>query len=58
MVETPTQAWNDHEYRKVWKVLRAAYAASEDAGKRLAHDSHHAAVLERQIAEPQQRYES
>lgn len=55
---TPTQAWNDHDYRKVWETLRASYAASEDAGKRLANDSHHAAVLDRQIAELQQRYDA
>ena len=55
---TPTQAWNDHEYLKVWETLRAAYAASEDAGTRLADDSDHAAVLDLRIAEMQQRYDA
>ena len=44
--------------RSVWNLLRAAYAASEDAAKRLANDSSHAAMIERRIAELEQRYGS
>jgi hypothetical protein len=46
------------DYRSVWNLLRAAYAASEDAAKRLATDSSHAAMIERRIAELEQRYGS
>lgn len=55
---TPTRAWNDHDYRKVWEMIRAAYAASDDAAKRLANDSKHAALIDRRIAELEQRYNS
>jgi hypothetical protein len=53
---TPTAAWLSGDYRSVWNLLRAAYAASEDAAKRLASDSSHAAMIERRIAELEQRY--
>jgi hypothetical protein len=53
---TPTAAWLSGDYRSVWNLLRAAYAASEDAAKRLANDSSHAAMIERRIAELEQRY--
>lgn len=55
---TPTAAWLSGDYRSVWNLLRAAYAASEDAAKRLATDSSHAAMIERRIAELEQRYGS
>lgn len=55
---TPNAAWLRGEYRSVWNLLRAAYAASEDAAKRLANDSLHAALIERRIAELEQRYGS
>jgi len=54
---TPTQAWNDHDYQRVWAVIRAAYAASDETAKRLADDSEHAHLIERRIAEIQQRYD-
>jgi hypothetical protein len=55
---TPAAAWLRGDYRSVWNLLRAAYAASEDAAKRLANDSSHAAIIERRIAELEQRYGS
>jgi hypothetical protein len=55
---TPTAAWLSGDYRSVWNLLRAVYAASEDAAKRLATDSSHAAMIERTIAELEQRYGS
>jgi hypothetical protein len=55
---TPTAAWLSGDYRSVWNLLRAAYAASEDAAKRLANDSSHASIIERRIAELEQRYGS
>jgi hypothetical protein len=55
---TPTQAWNDHDYQRVWEMMRAAYAASDNAAKRLANDSEHAALIDKRIAELQKRYES
>lgn len=55
---TPTAAWLRGEYRQVWNMLRAAYAASEDAVKRLANDSTHAAIIEQRIAELERRYSS
>jgi hypothetical protein len=53
---TPTAAWLNGEYRSVWDLLQAAYAASEDTAKRLANDSSHATEIERRIAELEQRY--
>jgi hypothetical protein len=55
---TPTAAWLRGEYRQVWKMILAAYAASEDAAKRLANDSGHAALIEQRIAELERRYAS
>jgi len=55
---TPTAAWLSGDYRSVWNLLRAAYAASEDAAKKLANDSSHAAMIERRIVELEQRYGS
>lgn len=55
---TPTAAWLNGEYRSVWNLLRAAYTASEDAAKRLANDSRHAAIIEQRIAELEKRYGS
>jgi hypothetical protein len=55
---TPTAAWLRGEYRQVWNMIRATYAASDDAAKRLANDSAHAALIEQRIAELEQRYAS
>ncbi len=55
---TPLQAWQHGCYRKVWEMLRDAYAASEDAAKRLASDSQHAEMIERRIADLEARYGS
>jgi hypothetical protein len=55
---TPTQAWLDGDYRKVWETIKGAYAASEDAAKRLAQDSQHAELIERRLAELETRYGS
>lgn len=55
---TPTAAWLRGEYRQVWNMIRAGYAASEDAAKRLANDSAHAAIIEERIAELERRYPS
>lgn len=53
---TPTRAWLDGDYRQVWEAVKAAYAASEDAQKRLATDSRHAAMIEGRLAELEARY--
>jgi hypothetical protein len=55
---TPAAAWLSGDYRSVWNLLQAAYSASEDAAKRLATDSSHTAMIERRIAELEQRYGS
>ena len=55
---TPTAAWLNGDYRSVWNLLRAAYAASEDAAKRRANDSRHAAVIEQRIVQLEERYGS
>lgn len=55
---TPTAAWLSGDYRSVRNLLRAAYAASEVAAKRLAADSSHTAMIERRIAELEHRYGS
>jgi hypothetical protein len=39
-------------------MIKTAYAASEDAAKRLAGDSSHAALIEQRIAELEKRYAS
>lgn len=56
--KTPAAAWLRGGYRQVWDMIKAAYAASEDAAKRLASDSTHAALIEQRIAELEQRYAS
>ncbi|MDA8045124.1 MAG: hypothetical protein M0Z30_07805 [Actinomycetota bacterium] len=52
---TPRQAWDNHEYEKVWKTISDAYAATAKAGERLARDQRHQAILDARIAELKHR---
>lgn len=53
---TPAQAWNDHEYQKVYETIRDAYAASEEASRRLDNDPEHQALMHKRIQEQRERY--
>lgn len=53
---TPAQAWNDHDYLKVLETIRDAYAASEEASRRLSNDPEHEALMNKRLQEVKQRY--
>lgn len=53
---TPRQAWDNHEYQKVYETIRDAYAATEEAIRRLDADPEHVARLDKRIADLKKRY--
>lgn len=53
---TPAQAWEAHEYQRVWDAVRSSYDASETSALRLAGDPAHAAAIDERIRELQHRY--
>jgi hypothetical protein len=53
---TPRQAWDNHEYQKVYETIRDAYARSEEVGRRLDADPERAARLKEWVADLKKRY--
>jgi hypothetical protein len=53
---TPRQAWDNHEYQKVYETIRDAYARSEEVGRRLDADPEHTARQEQWDADLKKRY--
>lgn len=53
---TPRQAWDNHEYQKVYETIRDAYARSEEVGRRLDADPERAARQKEWVADLKKRY--